>query len=181
MSQLTIYQEHHSQTPIAEYNTEEAIANELAQVGVRFERWTAQGEIPAGANNDAIIAAYQQDIDRLVAETGYQTYDVISLTPEYPQKQELRQKFLAEHTHDDDEIRFFTNGKGLFTLHIKDKVYEVICEQDDLISVPAGTRHWFDMGENPNFTCIRLFDSPQGWVANFTGSDIADKFSRLAT
>ena len=181
MSQLTIYHENHPQTPIAEYNTEDAISRELAQVGVRFERWIAPGEIPDNATNEAIIAAYQQYIDRLVAETGYQTYDVISLTPDHPQKRELRQKFLAEHTHDDDEIRFFNRGKGLFTLHIEDKVYEVICEKNDLISVPTGTRHWFDMGENPDFTCIRLFDSPQGWVANFTGSDIADKFSRLAT
>ena len=181
MSQLTIYHENHPQTPIVEYNTGDAIAKELAKVGVRFERWIAQGTISEGATNEAIIAAYQSDIDRLVAETGYQTYDVISLDSNHPQKQELRQKFLAEHTHDDDEIRFFTHGKGLFTLHIQDKVYEVICEQNDLISVPAGTRHWFDMGENPDFTCIRLFDTPQGWVANFTGSDIADKFSRLAT
>jgi 1,2-dihydroxy-3-keto-5-methylthiopentene dioxygenase len=181
MSQLTIYHEQQPRTPSAGYNIGYAIAKELARVGVRFERWIAQGEIPDNATNEAIIAAYQQDIERLVAETSYQTYDVISLTPNHPQKRELRQKFLAEHTHDDDEIRFFNRGKGLFTLHIEDKVYEVICEKNDLISVPAGTRHWFDMGENPDFTCIRLFDTPQGWVANFTGSDIADKFSRLAT
>ncbi len=181
MSRLTIYHENSPQTPIAEYNTGDSIAQKLAQVGIRFERWLAQGEIPAGATNEQIIAAYQQNIDRLVVQTGYQTYDVLSLAPNHPQKQALRQKFLAEHTHDDDEIRFFSQGKGLFSLHIQDKVYEVICEQNDLISVPAGTPHWFDMGENPNFTCIRLFDTPQGWVANFTGSDIADQFSRLAT
>ena len=179
MSQLTIYHENNPQTPIAEYNTGDAIARELARVGIRFERWLAQGEIPDCATNEAIIAAYQEDIDRLVAETGYQTYDVLSLAPDHPQKQELRQKFLVEHTHDDDEIRFFNRGKALFTLHIKDKVYEVTCEQDDLISIPAGTRHWFDIGENPDFTCIRLFANSPGWVANFTGSDIADKFSRF--
>jgi 1,2-dihydroxy-3-keto-5-methylthiopentene dioxygenase len=181
MSQLTIYHEQQPQAAIAQYNSAEMITQELALLGVRFERWVAQGEIPENATNEAIIAAYQADIERLVAETGYQTYDVISLNPNHPQKQELRQKFLAEHIHDDDEIRFFTHGKGLFTLHIGEQVYEVICEQNDLISVPAGTPHWFDMGANPDFTCIRLFDTPQGWIANFTGSDIADKFSRLAT
>ena len=86
MSQLTIYHENNPQTPITEYNTGDAIARELAQVGIRFERWLAQGEIPARATDEAIIAAYQQDIDRLVAETGYQTYDVISFTPNHPQK-----------------------------------------------------------------------------------------------
>ncbi|HHP7231857.1 MAG TPA: acireductone dioxygenase [Xenococcaceae cyanobacterium] len=181
MSQLTIYHENQPQKVIAQYDSENAIARELAKIGVRFERWIASAPLLDHANNKTIIAAYQSDINRLVTETGYQTYDVISMTCDHPQKNELRQKFLAEHTHDDDEIRFFTRGKGLFTLHVATKIYEVICQQNDLISIPAGTRHWFDMGANPDFTCIRLFDTPQGWVAKFTGSNIAEKFSCLAT
>jgi 1,2-dihydroxy-3-keto-5-methylthiopentene dioxygenase len=55
----------------------------------------------------------------------------------------------------------------------------VICEQGDLISVPDGTTHWFDMGPRPHFTAIRLFTNPEGWVANFTGSDIASRFPRF--
>ena len=181
MSQLKIYEESKPHLAIAEYQNLDKIAQELAKLGVRFEQWFAQGTIQENADHETLIDAYQQDINRLVTETGYQTYDIISIDPSHPQKQALRQKFLAEHTHDDDEIRFFIRGQGLFTLHIEDKVYEIICEQNDLISVPAGTRHWFDMGENPHFTCIRLFDNPQGWVANFTGSDIAERFSRLET
>lgn len=71
------------------------------------------------------------------------------------------------------------DGKGLFSLHIDNQVFEVLCTRGDLISVPANTRHWFDMGENPHFTAIRFFNNPEGWVANFTGSDIAQHFSRL--
>ncbi|MDJ0688655.1 MAG: hypothetical protein QNJ41_09100 [Xenococcaceae cyanobacterium MO_188.B32] len=181
MSRLTIYSENNPQTPLASYSDGEAIATELAKVNVSFERWQANSEITNDADNDAIIAAYRQDIERLIQTSGYQTFDVITIDENHPQKTELRQKFLAEHIHDDDEIRFFIKGKGLFTLHIDDKVYEIICEQNDLINVPVGTRHWFDMGANPNFTCIRLFDTPAGWVAKFTGSDIAEKFSCLAT
>ena len=69
-------------------------------------------------------------------------------------------------------MRFFVAGRGLFTLHIGDYVYAVLCEKNDLISVPAGTPHWFDMGEHPHFVAIRLFNNPEGWVANFTGEDI---------
>jgi 1,2-dihydroxy-3-keto-5-methylthiopentene dioxygenase len=181
MSQLTIYQESSPQTPIYQTTEEKAIATALEKVGVRFERWQTNKPIIDNASNEEIIAAYQTEIERLIAETGYQTYDVISMYPGHPQKVELRQKFLNEHIHSDDEIRFFNRGKGLFTLHIDDKIYEVICEKNDLINVPAGTRHWFDMGENPSFTCIRLFDNQEGWIANFTGSMIAEKFSRLDT
>ncbi len=76
-------------------------------------------------------------------------------------------------------MRFFVDGQGLFGLHLGERIYEVLCTKGDLISVQANTPHWFDMGPNPNFTAIRLFNNQEGWVANFTGSDIAQRFSRL--
>ena len=91
MSKLAIYYENNPQIPIAEYNTGDAIAFELVRVGIRFERWLAQGEIPANATDEAIIATYQQDIDRLIAETGYQTYDVLSITIFSTQSQRLNE------------------------------------------------------------------------------------------
>ncbi|MEM6934874.1 MAG: cupin domain-containing protein, partial [Pseudomonadota bacterium] len=96
-----------------------------------------------------------------------------------PDKAAMRERFLAEHTHSEDEVRFFVDGEGLFTLHLNDHVFEVLCQRGELISVPANTPHWFDMGPNPSFVAIRLFNNPEGWVANFTGSDIANRFSRL--
>jgi 1,2-dihydroxy-3-keto-5-methylthiopentene dioxygenase len=181
MTKLTIYQEDSPQAPIAEYVSAESIALELAKIGANFTRWEIETTLAENASNEEIISAYQSYIDRLIEDTGYQSYDTISIYPNHPQKQELREKFLQEHIHSDDEIRFFIKGKGLFTLHIDERVYEIICEQNDLINVPAGTRHWFDMGENPSFTCIRIFDNSDGWIANFTGSNIAEKFSRLTT
>ena len=114
-----------------------------------------------------------------MASDGYQTFDVVSLSEDHPEKDAMRQKFLAEHTHSEDEVRFFVAGEGLFSLHVDSRVYEVLCTRGDLISVPANTRHWFDMGPRPNFVAIRLFNNPEGWVANFTGDDIADRFHRL--
>jgi 1,2-dihydroxy-3-keto-5-methylthiopentene dioxygenase len=75
-------------------------------------------------------------------------------------------------------VRFFVAGSGLFTLHLDDRVYEVLCQAGDLIGVPGGTPHWFDMGPSPSFVALRLFTNPEGWVASFTGSDIAGRFPR---
>lgn len=179
MSQLKIYPENESKKPLLEAEDGEKIAAELAKVGVLFERWQAKKEIENNASNEEIIAAYREDIQKLIEKSGYQTYDVINVNPDIPEKEKMRQKFLSEHTHADDEIRFFVKGKGLFSLHIKDKVYQILCEKNDLISVPANTPHWFDMGEKPSFSCIRLFDSPAGWVADYTGSKIAAGFDIL--
>ena len=179
MSRLRIFDETRPQSPLAAIDEHAAIAAELGKVGVRFERWDASRPIAPGASQDEVIAAYRGDIDRLMAEKGYQSVDVISLTPDHPDRAVLRQKFLSEHTHSEDEVRFFVAGAGQFTLHIGGKVYDVLCEQGDLIGVPDGTRHWFDMGPNPGFVAIRLFTNPEGWVAQFTGDEIAQRFPRL--
>ncbi|MGZ5076483.1 MAG: 1,2-dihydroxy-3-keto-5-methylthiopentene dioxygenase [Methylobacter sp.] len=155
------------------------IQSRLDKIGVQFERWTANRVLAADAGQDDVLAAYHDSVERLKQQYGFQSADVISLNPEHPDKAAFRQKFLAEHTHSDFEVRFFVEGRGLFFLQVDDKVYAVLCEQGDLISVPANTTHWFDMGENPKFKCIRLFTTPEGWVADFTGSDIAKSFPTL--
>jgi len=155
------------------------MSRELGAAGVRFEQWQANKPIAPGASQDEVIAAYREDIERLKREEGYQAVDVVSLNPDNPDRAAFRAKFLNEHSHAEDEVRFFVAGRGLFTLHIGEKVYEVLCERGDLIGVPAGTRHWFDMSESPYFIAIRLFTNPAGWVAEFTGSDIAERFPRL--
>jgi 1,2-dihydroxy-3-keto-5-methylthiopentene dioxygenase len=180
MSQLRIFDEAQPQAALAEHRDHAAIARELGKVGVRFERWEASQPIEPGASQDEVIAAYRSDIDRLMAEKGYQSVDVISLTPDHPDRATLRQKFLSEHTHSEDEVRFFVAGAGQFTLHINDKVYDVLCEKGDLIGVPDGTPHWFDMSESPYFVAIRLFTNKEGWVARFTGTDLASRFPRMA-
>lgn len=179
MSRLQVFRDSDPRSALVDSDDPAVIADELRDAGVRFEQWQASAPVRAGDSQETVIAAYRDDIDRLIAEQGYQTVDVISLNADHPDKDALRQKFLSEHTHNEDEVRFFVDGRGLFTLHIGERVYEVLCERGDLISVPANTPHWFDMGPAPRFVAIRLFNNPEGWVAHYTGSDIAQQFSRL--
>lgn len=180
MSALTIYADHNASKPTWQSTDGSEIQQQLNRKGVRFERWQADRDLGENPTPETVITAYQHAIDKLVAEKGYQSWDVISLRADNPQKDALRTKFLNEHTHGEDEVRFFVEGAGLFCLHIGNEVFQVLCEKNDLISVPAGTPHWFDMGAAPNFTAIRIFDNPEGWVAQFTGSDIADGFPCLS-
>jgi 1,2-dihydroxy-3-keto-5-methylthiopentene dioxygenase len=177
MSRLRIFDDADAGAALLETADHARIAQELGARGVRFERWPTR-PLPAAPAADDVLAAYRREIEQLKREGGYTTGDVISLQADHPDKDTLRQKFLNEHTHSEDEVRFFVAGSGLFTLHLGDRIYEVLCEQGDLIGVPDGTPHWFDMGPQPSFTAIRLFTNPAGWVANFTGSDIAARFPR---
>ncbi len=179
MSRLRIFDDTSPSAPRVDTGDGSEIARYLSSVGVRFERWQAAAQFTVDAGQEAVIAAYRKDVDRLMSENGYKSVDVIRMTPDHPQKLELRAKFLSEHTHGDDEVRFFVEGSGVFYLHIDGDVYAVLCERGDLISVPANTTHWFDMGPQPRFAAIRLFTHPDGWVARFTGNDIAQRFPKF--
>ena len=185
MSLLALYR-HDASTPSgqetrAELITSDAerIQGELASRGIRFQRWPARAALPAGAGPEQILAAYSSEIARVQAGGTYPTVDAIRLAPDHPDREALRQKFLAEHTHSEDEVRFFVEGRGLFCLHIGEEVLQLICEAGDWIAVPAGTRHWFDMGPEPSFCALRFFNNPDGWVAQFTGDPIAEGYPLL--
>jgi 1,2-dihydroxy-3-keto-5-methylthiopentene dioxygenase len=176
MTILTVYDANNPkqcQATIADF---EQIASQLSQLGIKMQRWEASQPVTESSTQEEVIAAYQSSIDTLAAENNFQSVDVVNLYPEHPDKDMLREKFLAEHIHDDDEVRFFIDGSGLFYIHLDDKVYGLLCEKGDLINVPAGIKHWFDTGAEPFFKCIRMFTQNDGWVATFTGDEIAKQF-----
>jgi 1,2-dihydroxy-3-keto-5-methylthiopentene dioxygenase len=162
MTRLTIFDEAGAKLGATEDG--DAIAAALDGIGVRFERW------PAGDSEARSEALRAQ---------GYTTIDTVSVMPDHSDRDAMRAKFLSEHRHAEDEVRYFVEGSGLFTLREGGRVYAVRCDGGDLISVPAGIRHWFDMGSRPHFTAIRFFRTPDGWVGDFTGDPIADRFPRL--
>ena len=178
MSRLRIFAEADPSSPLSSTEDLATIAAQLRGIGVRFEQWQAAEPVQPGATPEQVMAAYRADIDQLVAENGFKSVDVVSIAPDNPNRDAMRAKFLEEHFHKEDEVRFFVAGSGLFTLHVGEQVYEIRCEQGDLVGVPDGTTHWFDMGPEPSFIAIRFFTEPDGWVGHFTGTDIARRFPR---
>lgn len=176
MSRLTVYDDAAPRQPLLATEDAAAIARELATIGVKFERWNSPVALPAEAPAEAVLAAYKPHLDGLMGEGGAGSADVIKLTPDNPNAAALRQKFISEHTHTEDEIRFFVQGSGSFIMHVNGRVYDAHCTQGDLISVPANVRHWFDAGPEPSFTALRVFTDTSGWVPHYTGDTISERF-----
>ena len=181
IEKLRIYNEATPEAIFHETSDFVEITEILSSIGVQFEKWNVSEPLSSRPTEDEIFDAYNNDILRIMTLNDYRTVDVIRMFPEAANKTELRNKFLREHTHEEDEVRLFVEGEGLFYLHIEDKVYIVLCEKGELISIPAHYRHWFDMGEYPYFIALRFFIEPSGWIAQFTGSEIASLFPRHET
>lgn len=186
MAYLTIYRDGPQPSLTLATDDEGQIRDELAAKGVEYSRWPVAEGLADDATNDDVLAAYADAIAELSDAEGYVVVDVAGLHPSddpaWPATAAgARQKFLAEHTHADDEVRFFAAGSGVFYLHLDDDVYAVLGEQGDLLSVPKGTTHWFDMGTQPNFTAVRFFRDEDGWVGDFTGNPIAERIPDFDT
>jgi 1,2-dihydroxy-3-keto-5-methylthiopentene dioxygenase len=177
---LTVWAEDNPTEPEARTEDADEIAALLKEIDVRFERWDVV-DLGDDTTQDDVLAAYRDRIAEVTTREGYTLVDVAQLRPSddpgWPEKAAAaRAKFLDEHTHDDDEDRFFARGSGVFYLHLRGRVYGVLCEAGDLLSVPANTTHWFDMGVNPDFVAVRFFHDDDGWVGDFTGSGISAGF-----
>lgn len=161
------------------------ITAELKAHGVEFFQWSHSPKFDRDSNHDEILAAYSEEIDELKARGGYQLVDIAALRPDdidpgwVQRASNARNIFFNEHRHTEDEVRFFVAGRGCFYLHLDGRVVAAVCEAGDLLSVPAGTLHWFDMGKRPDFVTIRFFEEEDGWVGHFTGDCISAAFPTL--
>lgn len=155
----------------------DAVRDFLAKRGITHEQWHIENRPNDSATQDEILDAYKDKLVPFMQRGNYKSADVINLHAGSPNVKEIRKKFLAEHTHDEDEIRFFVDGKGLFWFHVEDEVFSLECVAGDLISVPHGYTHWFDTGSAPFVKCIRIFTNPEGWVAKYTGSGVDQKYN----
>jgi 1,2-dihydroxy-3-keto-5-methylthiopentene dioxygenase len=179
VTRLTIFELSDPVRRLADLAEHGPIERRLEAIGVRYERWAAPAVFADTASDADVLNGYSREVGRLKTEGGYQEADIVRLRRGAENAPELRAKFLDEHVHDEDEVRFFVEGRGAFYLRADSGVYRVICERGDLLGVPAGTRHWFDMGADPAFTAIRLFTNPSGWVARFTGDPVARRVPEI--
>ena len=149
------------------------IADQLRMLGIDYEIWQPAHPTSSDAPSEEILEAYKNEIDRLKAAGGYVTADVINVNAQTPGLDAMLAKFSREHWHDEDEVRFIIHGRGIFHIHPKDApVVAIEVEAGDLIRVPRGTHHWFDLCADREIRAIRLFQDPSGWTPSYTNSGV---------
>jgi 1,2-dihydroxy-3-keto-5-methylthiopentene dioxygenase len=153
------------------------ITNHLAIIGIDYERWENEKNVSPDASADAILAAYSDEIEKFKKRGGYQTADVIDIKPDTPNLEPMLEKFRPEHWHDEDEVRFIVNGCGIFTIAPENgDVTTIKMTAGDLIRVPVGTKHWFDLDETKTVRAIRLFQDTAGWTPHYTESGLETQY-----
>lgn len=156
------------------------IAQVLGGVGIWYRRFEGSDQLPEDAADQEILDAYQEPIQRLMAEGGYVTADVINVKPTTPGLETMLNRFNKEHWHDEDEVRFIVHGRGVFHIHPPEgEVFGLEVVKGDMIRVPRGTHHWFDLCADKTIRAIRLFQDPSGWTPHYTETGVDANFQPL--
>jgi 1,2-dihydroxy-3-keto-5-methylthiopentene dioxygenase len=164
--------------PAQERTIEDAgeIRQFLQRHGIDYERVPAPA-VPVDAPAEALLAAYAEKVDELKARGGYLTADVLDVRADTPGLDAMLARFNIEHWHDEDEVRLIVEGRGLFHVHPPDgPVFAIEVGAGDLIRVPKGTHHWFDLCGERRIRAIRLFQQPAGWTPHYTDSGVDKGF-----
>lgn len=149
----------------------------LRGIGIDYERWVPSAVLSGNPTNSEILEAFASDIERLKEKGGYTTADVIDLNENTPDLDAMLAKFNKEHWHDEDEVRYTISGRGVF--HVNpghSPVVSIEVQEGDLIRVPRGTNHWFDLCGERKIRAIRLFQNKTGWTPYYTESGVAQNF-----
>jgi 1,2-dihydroxy-3-keto-5-methylthiopentene dioxygenase len=158
----------------------DAIRDFLAPRGIDYWRAEPGTPVAADAPADELLAAYKEQIDDLSAKGGYTTADVIDVFPDTPGLDAMLNRFSSEHWHDEDEVRFIIEGRGVFHIHpVGDVVFAIEVGAGDLIRVPKGTHHWFDLCADHRIRAIRLFQDKAGWTPHYTNTGVDQNFQPL--
>jgi 1,2-dihydroxy-3-keto-5-methylthiopentene dioxygenase len=155
----------------------DAITQYLATFDIDYEQWLPNRPVGADAPAEEVLSAYSTEIEELKARGGYVSADVIDVDPETPGLEAMLAKFNREHWHDEDEVRFIIAGHGLFHIHPKTgPVIAIKVDAGDLIRVPRGAWHWFNLCDDRRIRAIRLFQDPAGWTPRYTDSGVDQNF-----
>jgi len=157
-------------------NTAEQIKKYLAGISIEYELWPL-AELNTDADSADILRAYDTRIEELKEKGGYVNVDIIDVHPLTPGLDEMLAKFNREHWHDEDEVRFTLHGRGIFHIHPPNHpVVAIEVEAGDMIRVPKGTHHWFNLCGTKEIKAIRFFQDKSGWTPHYTGANEADKY-----
>lgn len=162
----------------------EAMASLCDPLGIERGHWDVSALGPElcrkasvdPANGKRIVEAFEAQLTDLKRRNGYLTEDIVSLSPETPNLDDILAKFDKEHHHTDDEVRVVLYGHGIFGIvPPAGEPFEIHVEAGDLLVVPAYTRHWFTLKDDREIVALRVFKTPDGWTA------IYDKPEKSAT
>ncbi|MFT0624889.1 acireductone dioxygenase [Ectopseudomonas guguanensis] len=177
MSSLAVHLHTSPELPNKVLNHAADIASTLAAVGLDYRQVELPAALRPGCEQAEFDQAYGLWLQAFMGNEGHVQQELFNLQRNHPQKLELRARYLDEQVQASTCAWLFIGGFAQLSVHLDGYVYRLQGERGDLLTLAAGTRHWFDLGEEPHALVLRLSQSEE--TPERTGDDIASRFPRL--
>ncbi len=143
-----------------------------ALLGAKDILWEKVATMPPSIDDaQSAIELNQPCVDALSARFSCHHTDIVHVN-----QHTSRPRVLQEHSHADGEIRLFIEGSATFLFPFDTQIIALTMEAGELIFIPGGQKHGFDMGKAPFYTAIRFFKYASGWQAKYTGDVFVEHY-----
>lgn len=149
----------------------------LQEYGIVHESWRDQ--LPESSNilsfpQVSPLALYRHQLNQVKAQYELDKARLDSFSSDNKRLWSLRDQDLSEHTHARDEVRLFLSGEALLFVHLGERIIVLFCVEGDFVRIPAGCKHWLDMGPDARLDCIRWYQKESDLQNQYTGNFIAE-------
>ncbi len=134
------------------------ISHSLAQAGVAWGRWEVP-EDPDAALHASLRAAAQHAFGAAASAhegTAASGADRLRLLPDDAAWPALRPALQAERVASAAQLHGVAQGACLFYIRTGDGFVGLLCEAGEWVALPAGVRHAFDAGAEPDLDLLQL-------------------------
>lgn len=129
---------------------------------------------PTAEQREAILTSLDERLERLRILEPLVSRDLLNLHPEAPGTAEHLRRFSGFHTHDDDEGRYVVSGECRFGFVLPGgPQLRLTLHPGDVLRIPAGTEHWFQLTALGQLKAVRLFSHVDDWVTTASTRPIA--------
>ncbi|MBD2436014.1 cupin domain-containing protein [Nostoc sp. FACHB-110] len=161
------------------------IVSELAPIGVHLKHYDPgtsllfpsllEQDVLNNSEKHYIVDLHNSVFEFLRHENGSLWCDLLNVHPGVPNLQMLLNAYSHYHTHTSAEPLYVLAGEMIFGFVRPDgSQIQLLVQPQDYIYIPAEVEHWSSLTASLSFKAVRYFTSAEGWVPNYTGTQLND-------
>ncbi|MCC5638504.1 acireductone dioxygenase [Nostoc sp. CHAB 5844] len=164
------------------------IVRELAPIGVHLKHYdpgtsllfaTLLEQDVLTALEKNYIVELHNSVFEFIQQENDSWCDLLNVHPGVPNLQMLLDTYSRYHTHTAAEPLYVLAGEMIFGfVRLDGSQVQLLVQSQDYISIPTGVEHWCSLTASLSFKAVRYFTSADGWVPNYTGTQLSNSLNK---
>ncbi|HLO87503.1 MAG TPA: acireductone dioxygenase [Nostocaceae cyanobacterium] len=127
-----------------------------------------------------IVELHSSVFEFLQQENNYLWCDLLNVHPGSPNLQAQVTTYQNYHTHTAPEAIYLLAGEMIYGFVRSDgSQVQLLIQAQDYLHIPANVEHWSSPAASLHFKVIRYFTTVEGWMPNYTGTQLSDSLHKF--